>query len=441
MDKFLVVLILLMTTCFYACIGQLQPLLRHDVFEIREVNANNDLVSDLRFLDTLLDQKRIIFIGEADHGDGTAKFAKARLIKYLNEKLGFDVLIFERSFYELNKMTQFLKSKVHDPYYLLKEGFAYQELISPATESMFPSLIKLSKHRDFAIEGVDIMHNSWYSIFFEDDLLQYGLSKKLVQKYARDLRFLSLVSTCESCGLEALEGSSFSFDEFNSNSDLIANEIIANSNIKKLDSEFVLKVMESNLGLSKWVYSRLNVKNPNSIESLSSRWELRDEIMSKNLTWLISKRYDTRKIIVSTSTYHISTGISQIPTMADLLPDSIRAKSYFLPIVSYSGRHGYKLGESTDVIETYKRDSSSVEFLLHSMNIPYLFVDFNSLSDDNKNVINKLKMTPSSALNNRAKWTNIYNGVLFIDHMEPDIRKIKSIKDIQYLNKNLYRKR
>jgi hypothetical protein len=341
----------------------------------------------------------------------------------------------------MNKMTQYLKSKVHDPYYLLKEGFAYQELISPATESMFPSLIKLSKHGNFAIEGVDIMHNSWYSIFFEDDLLEFGLSKKFVQKYVRDLQFLSLVSVCESCGLEALDGSNFSFDGFNSNSKLIINRIIAKGNIKKLDSEFMLKVMESNLGLSKWVYARLNIKNPESHESLSSRWELRDEMMSKNLIWLISKRYATRKIIVSTSTYHMSTGISPISTMADLLPDSIRAKSYFLPFVSYSGQHGYKRGESTDLIETYKRDSSSVEFLLHSVNIPFFLVDFNSLSDDKKNIINKLKMTPSSALNSRARWTDVYNGLLFIDYMQPDIRKIKSIKDMQYLKMNLYKKR
>ncbi|WP_296722742.1 erythromycin esterase family protein [Erythrobacter sp.] len=51
--------------------------------------------SDLEALGDQLSGKRIVFLGEATHGDGTTLKLKARIVKYLHERHGYDVLLFE----------------------------------------------------------------------------------------------------------------------------------------------------------------------------------------------------------------------------------------------------------------------------------------------------------------------------------------------------------
>ena len=49
--------------------------------------------SDLEPLKAVLADKRIVLLGERTHGDGAAFLAKTRLIKFLHQEMGFDVLI------------------------------------------------------------------------------------------------------------------------------------------------------------------------------------------------------------------------------------------------------------------------------------------------------------------------------------------------------------
>lgn len=58
----------------------------------------SDDFSDLQFLKPLLAGKRIVQLGEASHGVAESNWAKVRLIKFLHQELGFDVVAFESSF-------------------------------------------------------------------------------------------------------------------------------------------------------------------------------------------------------------------------------------------------------------------------------------------------------------------------------------------------------
>ncbi|HEX4332273.1 MAG TPA: erythromycin esterase family protein [Usitatibacter sp.] len=57
----------------------------------------SDDFSDLAFLAPLLDGKRLVQLGESGHGVAEFNWMKVRLVKYLHERLGFDVLAFESS--------------------------------------------------------------------------------------------------------------------------------------------------------------------------------------------------------------------------------------------------------------------------------------------------------------------------------------------------------
>ncbi|MBK8706743.1 MAG: hypothetical protein IPN33_26285 [Saprospiraceae bacterium] len=50
------------------------------------------------FIETMLQGKKIVLLGELDHGDGSSFSIKTELIKYLHEELGYNTLVFEASF-------------------------------------------------------------------------------------------------------------------------------------------------------------------------------------------------------------------------------------------------------------------------------------------------------------------------------------------------------
>ena len=72
------------------------------------INLNRVADGDENFdgynaLDTLLEGIEIVMLGEQSHQDGTTFETKIKLIKYLHQELGFEVLAFESSLYECAK--------------------------------------------------------------------------------------------------------------------------------------------------------------------------------------------------------------------------------------------------------------------------------------------------------------------------------------------------
>jgi erythromycin esterase len=58
--------------------------------------------SDLEPLRAAIGTSRVVMLGEQTHGDGTTFLAKARLIAFLHQQMGFDVLAWESGIYDVN---------------------------------------------------------------------------------------------------------------------------------------------------------------------------------------------------------------------------------------------------------------------------------------------------------------------------------------------------
>ncbi len=64
---------------------------------LKSIDPDNTDFSDLSFLAPILQDRRIVALGESGHGVAEFSQAKIRLIKYLHEQLGYDVVAFESS--------------------------------------------------------------------------------------------------------------------------------------------------------------------------------------------------------------------------------------------------------------------------------------------------------------------------------------------------------
>lgn len=66
---------------------------------LRSLTATDDF-SDLTFLDDVIGDRRVVQLGESAHGVKQFSQVKVRLIRYLHEALGFDVIALESSLFE-----------------------------------------------------------------------------------------------------------------------------------------------------------------------------------------------------------------------------------------------------------------------------------------------------------------------------------------------------
>ena len=74
--------------------GQQENLEQYIFRQAKEINSTGSNFEALTFLDIVLKDKRIVLLGESSHGTEEYSQTKFQLIRYLHEKLGFNVLLF-----------------------------------------------------------------------------------------------------------------------------------------------------------------------------------------------------------------------------------------------------------------------------------------------------------------------------------------------------------
>jgi erythromycin esterase len=92
-----------------ALAGRAQDLsasLKNCVSAVRSIEPMDTDYRDLQGLQAAVGGARIVLLGEQTHGEGSTFSAKIRLIKFLHEKMGFEVLAFESGLYDCARIWE-----------------------------------------------------------------------------------------------------------------------------------------------------------------------------------------------------------------------------------------------------------------------------------------------------------------------------------------------
>lgn len=82
--------------------------LRAVIAPVRTIDPGDPDCSDLEPLRAIVGDARVVMLGESSHGDAGAFLAKTRMIRFLHERMGFDVLVWESGLWECREVARAL---------------------------------------------------------------------------------------------------------------------------------------------------------------------------------------------------------------------------------------------------------------------------------------------------------------------------------------------
>lgn len=412
--------------------------LKQNAFSLDQLEVSeDDDFADLDFLKPLLEDQRIVMLGESSHGVKEFNSVKVRLVQYLHQELGFNVLAFESGWAEayavnaqLDQLTgQEMMEKCIFPVWHTEEVLPLFEYIREQADS----------ERPLQLAGFDLQP-------------MYAFSEYVAALFAEvDLEMARRWEQVEESYRTAVYSYQRTEEEFKKHrAEWIAEyeqiEQFLKKYKKKLaalrpDQPELITILERAIAerkkvLMEYVPAMLRLYHqdettfalPTSVQENFNY--LRDLAMAEHLTWLAEEMYPNQKIIVWGHNYHLRKQNSSVkddplfmglpmPTMGELLPARLQMQTYSIGLYMYQGESANNIGDVEQVRTDH--DPHSIEAILHLAGRDNLFVD---LKGQVPNVGNAWMFTPRQAL----YWgmfpetfipRNQYDGLLWIDTVSP----------------------
>jgi erythromycin esterase len=418
--------------------------------DITVINCNklNPGLNDnynFNFIKQPLANKKYVFLGENEHGDGETLLLKTKLIKYLHDSLGFDVLLLEYGLYETAEAWNNLSLKKDSATGILSYLKYFTGDIIGLDDIYLGRYLEdqFNKSTPLQIGGIDINWASIYQNNFPIDLRKilanhhFDFTNAINRAYYDDFcaMYNRTVKTYNVLNLKNL------FDGV----DLKRAQIAGNHLINFIQNDckdekacrWITQCIKSELAF----YKSSSLRLAGAQLSKYQDYNFRDSMMGENLNVLIKYIFPGKKIIISTSTVHMTKQTEQLwydsiffnyKSMMRHVDKQILDSSYCLPFIRYEGSTGKPGFVNFNYVRQIRPgNSNSIEFRL-SQDCEYCFIDYSS-NAASRSYIEGLGMSPIRDDILKANWFSIYNGIFFVRKMSPV--KIFLMADRIYRNK------
>jgi erythromycin esterase len=382
---------------------------------VSHIDPQSDEYADLEAIGNAIGDARVVMLGEQDHGDAPTFLAKTRLVKYLHEVKGFNVLAFESDFYGLTKGWDELLKQPDSVRLFLRQNIFPHWTRSDACRYLFEYYIpkSLQTTEPLRITGFDsqiFLNYSYRNL--KMDLDEYLENEGLIEELFKDSDYQMFQAA-----LDALISSPYT-------GQAVSNDL---GETLELGLTKILEV-QSEEGHS--FYWSLVIQNLLALKNNVN--EIRDAAMAENLRYLVNRKYKDEKIIVWAANGHIMKHTNQIKSKrrnldtvifdnmgTDFTKDSLLAtQTYVIGFTSYGGTAG-RLWTPSFAVED--PDENGLENWMPE-HARFGFIDFKKY--------NQKFGTPSTPFLMKGPahftipqrfikipWNKIYDGIFFIREM------------------------
>lgn len=394
-------------------------------FSVRSIDPDDDDFTDLQFLKKVIGNARVVQLGDQTHGDGATIYARSRLVRFLHEQMGFDVLAWEGGFFDCEEMNEAIRSDMPI------ERAMRQGLHAPAAQSgqlrpLF-GYIRSTMRTDHALRqtGLDVVDflgdpsdpgASLRRLFRRLDSVNPDLaspSDRSIIEAIVNGKVRNLKATAE----ERLERKSAVTRVINR---LSSNSAGGNSRA----TLFVQKALENVASLEE--FSSRELSSPDQTASMLYR----DEKMGETLLWLLNGFYREQKLMVVVGGGHAAHKIGALyaeaekssfkdyRTMGDVIHEHLGRDVYTIQFAAYQGKHGTPF-RPAKVLPTPK--PGSLEDLWHLAESKYAFLDLRSLPAGHWSR-GRISARPFGYTEQEASWADHFDGFFYTDVMFPSTR-------------------
>jgi erythromycin esterase len=448
---------------------------------VRSLDAADPDFSDLEPLIDAIGPARVVQLGEPSHGAGSSFAAKVRLILFLHQRMGFDVVAWESGLYDVTLTQTGLGAG--DALAAAQAGIL---LVWSAAEEVRPlfeyARASQSTARPLEMAGFDsISHAAYAGERFATELRAFvgALSDRTLRSRAHELveqtitahqhlfarseamRRIELESVRAAVSGQKLAASApqarAAWEKSDAaklpgrKPDIDALEQATSGLLDMLRSQraaflqvhasrqvsFMERVIDNLRGNGRSLYERERpdpapARGPGS-GPYRDEWNGRDASNAKNLRWLLEEGYPGRKIIVWAHNVHLMNAyyaadvgsIHVEPQPAGLEPSGVVLgrwlgdEVYTIAMTAYDGQEGWNSSKPIA-----PAPAGSLEWRLHQLGKPYVFLDLRGLDGSPGHALRK----PQSLRIDKYRddtltdVTRAFDAILFVDRMAPATR-------------------
>jgi erythromycin esterase len=395
--------------------------LKEHAIALRSIDPADEDFSDLEPLRKAIGEARIVQLGEQQHTDGATLMAKARLIKFLHQKMGFDVLAFESGLYDCRKAWELLKVEM-DPFEAVRQGVFG---IWTSTEQFQPVINYLGQQargdRPLELCGFDCQFSG------------RGANGRIVEDIKHLLSRLDDGALDMQASDELIQGIA-SLSKYEAPPEPIVRERFSAA-VKSLNKALsaqqpTAKLPANELAFWQQLTKCIDIetkrhwpsegKEKGGDDNNVASGNLRDAQMANNLVWLAREAYPGRKIISWAASSHLIRNRHTLKRAAQEGPVDF---PLFRPmgdgVWAELGKESYTLGflSGEGVLSWGKVPppaAGSLEDLFQVTGYQSAIVDFRRLDEKGNWLRQPIIARPMGYVNYTGDWTNAFDGFVFI---------------------------